>query len=172
MIDRRTRLLRADVTEHILPGVGRRYELQTLDGDEVVVVVHNSGRRDCYLLQRSSDLPRVAVSLTDSQARTLGAVLGGTYFTPAIVEDVEAVLGSLLIDWVRLRPESPGAHRTIAELEVRQRTAMTIAAILRDDEAIVTPEPDEPLRPDDVLVVLGRQEDLPGFLEHVVGRHG
>jgi TrkA domain protein len=172
MIDRRSRLLRAEVTEHQLPGIGRRYEMTTVDGDEVVVIVHNSGRRDCYLLQRTSDSPRVAVSLTDAQARTLGAVLSGTYFTPSVVEDVEAVLGALLIDWVRIRPDSPGAHRTIAELEIRQRTSMTVAAILRGDEAVISPEPDEPLRPDDVLVVLGRQEDLPGFLEHVVGRHG
>ena len=172
MVDRRSRLLRAEVVEQTLPGIGRRYEMHTIEGDEVVVVIHNSGRRDCYLLRRAGDAPRVSVTLSDAQARTLGAVLSGAYFTPSVVEEVEAVLGSLLIDWVRLRAESPGANRTIAELEVRQRTAMTIAAILRGDETIITPEPDEPLRPDDLLVVLGRQEDLPGFLEHVVGRHG
>jgi TrkA domain protein len=172
MIDRRARLLRADVTEQTLPGIGRRYEMETPDGDEIVVVIHHSGRRDCYVLQRAGDAPRAAVSLTDAQARTLGAVLSGAYFTPSVVDAVEAVLGALLIDWVRLRPESPGANRTIAELEIRQRTAMTIAAILRGDETIITPSPEQPLLPGDLLVVIGRQEDLPAFLEHVVGRHG
>jgi TrkA domain protein len=172
MIDGRARLLQADVTEHTLPGIGRRYEMQTMDGDEVVVVIHNSGRRDCYLLRRAGDAPGMAVSLTDSQARTLGAVLAGAYFTPAVVGEVDAVLGSLLIDWVKVRPESPGVDRSIAELEIRRRTGMTVAAILRGDETIITPAADQELRSGDLLVVFGHQDDLARFLEHVVGRHG
>jgi K+/H+ antiporter YhaU regulatory subunit KhtT len=45
---------------------------------------------------------------------------------------------------------------------------MTIAAILRDHEPIVAPEPAEVLLPGDRLVVIGRPDDLPGFRRHVV----
>jgi len=85
------------------------------------------------------------------------------------VEEIEAVIGGLLIDWVTLEPESRAAGRTIAELEIRSRTRMTVAAILRDRVPIVAPEPTETLRPGDRLVVIGRQGDLPGFRRHVVG---
>ena len=96
-------------------------------------------------------------------------MLGGSYFKPSVVTDVETVIGNLLIDWVTVRPDSPGADRSIAELEIPRRTRMTVVAILRDHETVLAPEPSEVLRAGDRLVVVGRQEDLGAFLRHVVG---
>jgi TrkA domain protein len=162
-------LLEANVTEHSLPGIGVRYELDAIEGGRVCIVVHHSGRRDVYVLPRGGGDPRAALTLTDAQARTLGAVLSGAYFRPAIVEDIEAVVGTLLIDWVTLNEHSPGVGHSIAELEIRRRTKMTVAAILRGSEPIVAPEPSEVLCAGDRLVVIGRQEDLGAFVHHVVG---
>lgn len=53
---------------------------------------------------------------------------------------------------------------------MRSATHMTIAAILRDHEPLVAPEPAEVLRPGDRLVVIGRPDDLAGFRRHVVRR--
>jgi len=169
MNDRRLRLSPSEVAEQSLPGIGHRYELRGAEGEVVTVVIHHSGRRDVYLGTDADEDPQASVSLDDSQARTLGAILGGAYFKPAVVEEIEAVVGGLLIDWVTIRPDSPGAGRTISELEIRRRTGMTVAAILRDHDAMVAPEPDEALRPGDRLVVLGRPEDLATFVHHVVG---
>jgi TrkA domain protein len=163
------RLLGADVTEVALPGIGQRYDVRVAEGGVLTVVIHHSGRRDLYVMDPHGDEPRAAVALTDVQARTLGAILGGAYFKPAVVEEIEAVIGDLLIDWVTVEETSPGAGKTIAELEIRERTRMTVAAILRDRVPLVAPEPTETLLPGDRLVVIGRQEDLPGFLRHVVG---
>lgn len=164
---RKPRLLGADVTELTLPGIGRRYDLDAAEGGSVTVVIHHSGRRDLYVLD--NDEPKAAVTLTDFQARSLGAILGGAYFKPAVVEEIEAVIGGLLIDWVTLDDSSPGAGKTIAELEIRTRTKMTVAAILREQTPIIAPEPTESLQAGDRLVIIGRQEDLPGFRRHVVG---
>jgi TrkA domain protein len=169
MNDRRLHLSPSEVVEQSLPGIGHRYELRGSEAEVLTVVIHHSGRRDLYISAPGADAPAAAATLDDSQARTLGAILGGAYFKPAVVEEIEAVVGGLLIDWVTLRPDSPGAGRTIAELEIRRRTGMTVAAILRDHAAMVAPEPDEVLRPDDRLVVLGRPEDLAAFVHHVVG---
>lgn len=166
------RLLGTDVTEHALPGIGRRYECATIDGGEVVVVLHHSGRRDLYVWDTGRDAPRAAVTLTDSQARTLGAVLSGAYLKPVLVDEVEAVIGELLIDWVTLRPDSPGVGRTIAELDIRRATRMYVAAIVRSDGPLVAPPPSETLRAGDRLVVVGRPGDLAGLVRHVVGRDG
>jgi TrkA domain protein len=155
------------VTELTLPGIGRRYDLRASEGGSVTVVIHHSGRRDLYVLD--NDEPKAAVALSDFQARSLGAILGGAYFKPAVVEEIEAVIGGLLIDWVTLEETSPAAGKTIAELQIRSRTKMTVAAILRDQIPIIAPEPTQPLEAGDRLVVLGRQEDLPGFHRHVVG---
>lgn len=165
------RLSRPDVAEHELPGIGRRYDM-AVDDTRVTVVIHHSGRRDLYLVAHPDDDPAV-VSLADSQARTLGAILGGAYFKPAAVQEIEAVIGDILIDWVTLRPESPGVGRSIADLEIRGRTRMTVAAVLRNGNAVIAPDPDQVLSAGDQLVVIGRQEDLAGFVELVVGAgHG
>src|SRR5262245_3935880 len=125
----------SDVSEQTLPGIGRSYSLTTCDNSRVTVVIHHSGRRDLYAEEPSGD-GSVSVELTDDEASRLGAVLGGAYFKPAVVEEMEAVMGGLLIDWVTLRVDSPGAGRTIAELEVRRRTKMTIVAIQRESETL------------------------------------
>ena len=100
-------------------------------------------------------------------------MLGGAYFKPAVVADVETVIGNLLIDWVTVRADSPATDHSIAELEIRRRTRMTVVAILRDGATVLAPDPGETIRSGDRLVVVGRQEDLGGFLHHVLGSgHG
>ena len=135
-------------------------------------MIHHSGRRDLYAFPAGAPgdhAPAASISLTDDQARRLGAVLSGAYFKPAVVADIETVIGNLLIDWVTVRADSPATDHSIAELEIRRRTRMTVVAILRDGTTVLAPEPDERIRAGDRLVVVGRQEDLGGFLRHVVG---
>jgi K+:H+ antiporter subunit KhtT len=85
------------------------------------------------------------------------------------VEEMEAVIGDILIEWMTLRADSPGADRSIAELEIRRRTRMTVVAVARDAGTIIAPEPTEVLRAGDRLVVVGRPEDLAAFTRHVIG---
>ncbi len=156
------------INEFDLPGIGRRFELSDASGNPVSVVVHHSGRRDLYAAGRKGTASS-SLSFTDDQARRLAAVLGGVYFKPAVVAQMEAVIGGLLIDWVTLRDDSPGAGRSIAELAIRRRTRMTVAAILRGEVSLVSPEPTEVLASGDRLVVIGHPDDLALFVSTVVG---
>jgi TrkA domain protein len=163
-----------DIREQELPGIGKRYDQATEDG-LISVVIHHSGRRDLYVTEKGSRSPvPTVVTLTDDQARRLGTVLAGAYFQPTIAQRIEAVVGGLVIDWVTMRGDSPGVDRSIADLEVRRNTRMTIVAILRHDDlgadqVIVVPEPSEVLFAGDKLVVIGRPDDLPAFVRHVTG---
>ena len=156
------------IREQELPGIGRRYSVET-DGGELSVVIHHSGRRDVYLSDASGHLPPSVATLRDDQARRLGAVLAGAYFQPPVSRQIEAVVGGLLIDWVTVTADSPGAGRSIADLQVRRQTRMTIVAILRGDDVVVVPEPTEVIHAGDRVVVVGRPEDLDGFMRHVAG---
>jgi len=151
-----------------LPGIGRRYQMTGSNGGRISVVIHHSGRRVVYGRNADSDQAS-AVELSDHQARKLGAILGGAFFKPAVVEEVEAVFDDLLIDWVALEPNSPGADKSIAELEIRRTTGVTIIAIIRGDKAITAPEPSEIMRVGDRLVVVSRHQDLASFRDLVVG---
>ena len=99
-----------EIQETELPGIGRRFDLSCIDGT-VSVVIHHSGRRDLYVREARSRNEPVALSLTDHQARQLGAILAGAYFKPAVVEEMEAVIGDLLIDWVTLAEGSPATGK-------------------------------------------------------------
>jgi TrkA domain protein len=155
------------IDEDELPGIGRRYTFGLDDDQQVCVVIHHTGRRDVYLTTDPDEDARV-VSLEDDEARRLGAVIAGSYFTPAAVKRVEAAIGGLLIDWVTVREGSAIAGRSIADAEIRRRSRITIAAIVRGDESSVAPEPDEVVEVGDQLVVMGRSEDLPGFLDQFI----
>ena len=155
------------IDEDELPGIGRRYTFGLPDDGQICVVIHHTGRRDLYVTA-DTDRDSEVISLEDDVARRLGAVIAGSYFTPAAVERVEAVIGDLLIDWVTVREGSAIAGRSLADAAVRQESRMTVAAIVRGDESIVSPEPDEVVAVGDQLVVMGRPEDLPGFLDQFI----
>jgi TrkA domain protein len=128
--------MQINIEVHDLPGIGRRYDVHGEHGGRVAVVLHNTGRRDVYSYEGGrgggdigDDDADAVVQLSDAQGRQLGAILGGAYFKPAMVEEVEAVIGALLIDWLTLGEDSPAVGRTIEELEIRQRTGMTIVAV-------------------------------------------
>jgi TrkA domain protein len=155
------------IDEDELPGIGRRFTFGLPDDQQICVVIHHTGRRDLYLLG-DEDQPASVVSLEDDVARRLGSVVAGAYFTPAAVQRVEAAIGGLLIDWVTVRDDSPVAGQTLAQAAIRQASRITVAAIVRGEESIVAPEPDEVVQPGDQLVVMGRPEDLPGFLDRFI----
>ena len=157
------------VHEQDLPGIGRRFELLAAKGDHLDVVIHHSGRRDIYLRGRDEEEGHIVATLTDDQARRLGAVLSGVYYKPAVVEEIEALIGEFVVDWVTLTDESNAIGKTIADLRVRQRTGMSVIAIVRTGATIKAPDPNEVLRSGDRLVVVGPQKNLDGFLTFMLG---
>jgi TrkA domain protein len=157
------------VSESELPGIGRRYEIVAANGVRVVLVVHHSGRRDLYVLKRGEDEPRCAVELSDDQARRIGAILGGAYFKPAVVEEIEDIIGEFVVDWVTVSDDSPAVGRSIEGLQIRRQTGMTVIAIVRGKRSINAPAPSEVLNVGDRLVVVGPRGNFGGFVDFVVG---
>ncbi len=157
------------INEEDLPGIGRRYEVGVSKGHRVVLVIHHSGRRDLYVMRRHEDEPSCAVELSDDQARRIGAILGGAYFKPAVVEEIEAVIGEFVVDWITLDDDSPVVGRTIGDLAIRSRTGMTVIAIVRGKQATTSPDPTEPLLSADRLVVVGPRDHLTRLLDLVSG---
>jgi TrkA domain protein len=156
------------ISEQDLPGIGRRYEIIAARGQRVVLIIHHSGRRDLYVMDRHREDPTCVVELTDDQARRVGAILGGAFFKPAVVEEIERIVGEFVVDWVTLNENAAAVGRSIADLEVRRQSGMTVIAIVRGKQSITGPDPREKLAAGDRLVVVGRREDLPRFVELVM----
>ena len=153
-----------DVQETRLPGIGVKYVLRLDDGGRVAVILHNDGPREIYYFTRAGDEdPRAVIELDDDEARQLGAVLGGAYERPKIVEDLEMAIGELGIEWVPVPDTSPAIGKTLAECGFRARTGITIIAILREPEPVAGAQPTDVIQRGDTLVAVGKLGQYPAF---------
>jgi TrkA domain protein len=152
-----------DIRETRLPGVGVKYTLPLDGGGRLTVILHNDGLREIYWFRRGDDEPRAVIRLDDDEARQLGAVLGGAYERPKIVEDLEMALGDLLIEWIPVPEESAAIGKTLAELAFRQKTGITIIAILREPEPVTGAQPHDRVEAGDTLVTVGKAGQYAAF---------
>ncbi len=153
-----------DVTETDLPGVGKKHELPLGDGRELVVVTHNTGKREVHVRPEPDADSERLLTLTDRQARTLGTILEGTYFQPVGSDEVETLLAEgTLLEWYRVDEGSPLAGETLESAGVGQTTGVTVVAIERDEEVIAGPGAGTALRAGDTLVVVGDREGCDRF---------
>lgn len=155
--------------EQDLPGIGRRFEIVVQRGRRVVVIVHHTGERNLYVMERGQDEPTAGVEMTDDQARKVGAILGGAFFKPAVVEEIEDVVGEFIVDWVTLAADSPAVGHSLAEMRIRQETGMSVVAIVRRKKTITGPAPEERFLESDRVVVVGRHSDFPRFVKLALG---
>lgn len=151
-----------DVKEVLLPGVGLRFEFDNRDGDRIGVVVRRTGDFEVVVYPRDDpDQAREVFRLTDEEAEALAQILGA----PRIAErfaDLTREVPGLDAGQVAIRAGSPFVDRPLGETRARTRTGASIVAIVRGDEVMASPGPDETLRAGDVLVVIGTDDGIGG----------
>ncbi len=146
-----------DLKETRLPGVGVKYGFRIAQGGRLSVILHMDGQREIYYYRRSDDdEPTAVIELHDDEARQLGAILGGAYERPKIVEELELALGELQIEWIPVPDSSPAIGRTLADCKLRARTGVTVIAILREPEPISGAQPEDVIERGDTLVAVGK----------------
>src|ERR687897_2686102 len=156
--------MQVDLQETRLPGIGIKYVLRLDGGARLTLIQHNDGLREIYYFaRRGDDEPRAVIRLDDDEARSLGALLGGAYERPKIVDDLEMALGELLIEWVPVPDTSPWIGKTLAECGFRAKTGITIIAILREPEPISGAQPDHTIELGDTLVTVGKAGQYAAF---------
>jgi TrkA domain protein len=153
-----------DLRETRLPGVGVKFTLRLESGGRLAIIQHNDGDRELYVYARSRDEePAAVIRLDDEEARQVGAVIGGAYERPKIVDDLEMALGELLIEWVRVPDDSPAIGRSLADCGFRAKTGITIIAILRESETVSGAQPDDVILSGDTLVTVGKAGQYRAF---------
>jgi len=153
-----------DLRETRLPGVGVKYAFQTAQGGRLAVIIHNDGQREIYFYRRADDgEPTAVIELHDDEARQLGAIIGGAYERPKIVEELEMALGELHIEWIPVLDTSPAIGRTLAECRLRAQTGVTVIAILREPEPVSGAQPEDVIQRGDTLVAVGKAGQFSEF---------
>jgi TrkA domain protein len=159
-----------DVRRVTLPGIGLLHSFTTSDGSEVAVVAHRTGTSD--LVSRpagghSRDEGGTTIRLEEDEARTLAELLGGTRIVESITELDE--LAGVPIDWITVEADDAIAGRTLGELPEASGVAMV--AVVRDDHAHPSPEPDFVITPGDTIVLVGPRPGIRSVF-HAVQRGG
>lgn len=150
-----------------LPGVGKRYTLELEDGGELTLIIHNTGRREIYIIEDEEEEPTCVISLTEDEAKELGFLLAGTTYQPVAPEKMELIMKEMVMEWVKVGGESNLINKTIAEAQIRKKTGASIVAIIRDGDMLVNPDPnDTRIVSGDILVVAGTRKQIKNFLEY------
>lgn len=150
------------VKETDLPGIGKKFLLNTRSGDKIVVVVHDDGRREIYHFYREDPDDSISmVTLDDEESRCIAAILGGMTYRPQAL-DPEVALGDMVIEWYKIEPGAYAIGKTIGELCIRQRTGGTVIAIVEQDQCskTINPGPEATFHPGAMAVILGEKNQV------------
>jgi TrkA domain protein len=159
-----------DLQETRLPGVGTKFTLRLDSGGRLSIILHNDGKRELYWFRHAhDDEPRAVITLDDDEARQLGAVIGGAYERPKIVEDLEMALGEMQIEWIPVPEQSPWIGKTLADAGFRAKLGITVIAILREPEPVSGARPEDVVQQGDTLVTVGKAGQYPAFRKMLAG---
>lgn len=145
----------SEIHEVKLPGVGVRYEFETTEGKRIGVISHRTGLREIYVARADDpdEFERV-LGLSPDDARTLAELLGATRVAEQLA-DLQQRIEGLVIDWLPIRGDSAYEGRSIGDARIRTRTGVSVVAIVRGEDAVPAPGPEEELHSGDYLVVVG-----------------
>ncbi|WP_025692527.1 cation:proton antiporter regulatory subunit [Paenibacillus zanthoxyli] len=148
-----------------LPGIGRKFVLQTRSGDKLAIIVHDDGRRELYHFEYDDPDQSISmVTLDDDEARYISAIIGGVTYKPRSLESIEVALDDLIIEWYRLEPGFSCVGRTIGELDIRARSGVTIIAVIEKNHTKhISPGPELRLPADCLIVAAGEREQHKQF---------
>lgn len=158
-----------DVKEVLLPGVGLRFEFDNSDGDRIGVVARRTGDFEVVVYPKDDpDRAQQVFRLTEDEAEALAQILGA----PRIAErfaDLTREVPGLKAGQVPVRAGGPYVDRPLGDTRARTRTGASIVAIVRGEEVLASPGPEEGLRAGDVLVVIGTEDGIAGVEDIVSG---
>lgn len=149
-----------EVIETLLPGVGMRYEFQTRKGQRVGVVVYRDGTSE--ILGYSGDDPdagRTLLHLESEEADAIAEILGAPRFARKLADLTREIPG-LHSAPVRVPSTSAYVGKTLGETHCRTLTGASIVAIVRGEEVISSPPPEQILLAGDTLIVIGTSSGL------------
>lgn len=150
------------ISEINLPGVGRKFQVETLSGDRLVIVIHDDGQRELYHFTRKNpDRAASVLRLTDGEARQIAGIVGGLTYVPKALPSTEVVLEDLVLEWFTIEPGAECRGKTIRELEVRTQTGASIVSLIEENRTTRTnPEADTILNEGATLILAGDRRSI------------
>jgi len=146
-----------------LPGIGKKYTISLTSGKDVAIVMHLSGNREIFYFDDPDDDPKFHFVMNEEESQLLGSVLMGSYFKPEQEQQKDLLMGKLSIEWVTVEKNCSLISKSILQSQIRKQTGVTVIAIIRNNDTIINPSPDEIIQEKDTLVVVGNREQTKFF---------
>jgi CPA2 family monovalent cation:H+ antiporter-2 len=100
---------------------------------------------------------------TDTIRQELYAALFNSNDSYRVLSQLRGAEQQFDLQWIRLSQESPIAHRSIAESEIRKRTGASIVGVVRGEQLKANPDADFVLLPDDFVAIIGSERNREAF---------
>ena len=153
----------------VLPGIGVRHDILTVDGRRLSVVSFRDGGRELALSDEyDPDRADETIALTDDEATALSEVLGGTLLLTQLA-GLRGQVAGLHMEQIPVRADSPYVGRTLGDTKARTLTRCSVVAIIRDTGVLPAPVPTDRLATGDSLVALGTREGLDKLVRIIAG---
>ena len=154
-----------------LPGIGQKISMKTKENQLLVIIVHHTGKRELYFFDDcESDEADYAFELSPNETREVAAQLLGTTYQPADIEKIRMFKRQLIVDYIKLKEGSSLAYKTIESSDIRNETGAMIIGIVDGEDVIAAPEPDTELKPGDILMAIGKDEQIAQLSQLCEGR--
>jgi TrkA domain protein len=154
-----------------LPEIGTKYEIESPKGDKIAVIFLRTGEIELYILESNADKPSVT-RLTSEEARRLGSVLTGALLTIEH-EDVEVSFSEIsdLRIHIHVCPITKAVvGKSIEDLAIRKKTGVTVVAISRKGQSIISPPPEMVFEDGDLIVAVGERAQITACRDVILGQ--
>ena len=118
------------IKEAELPGLGKKFEISLDNGDRVAVVILDEGNREVYYFPAGEEDALSSVTMTDQEARQVGAIISGSFYQPHLLEKLETAVADLHIEWIKVQEGSEVAGKSIGELGLRKNHGIIVIAAI------------------------------------------
>ncbi|MGA1841509.1 MAG: cation:proton antiporter [bacterium] len=106
-------------------------------------------------------VPRNIINLHVNTIRDSGyGMLRGSSLPDERFENIQKIITQTLTETFMVTKDSSVVGKSLAELELRKKTGVTVFGIIREDRTIVNPEPGIKIMTEDVFIMVGSHQQL------------
>ena len=145
-------------------------ELESLGASQVIPEEFETSVEIFSRVLREYGVSRNVIEREVNEIRKSGyQMLRSSSLPLAELDSIATAFAQTTTDTIFVKAESPVVGKTLRELDLRNRTGVTVTAAVRNGDTEINLGPDFRIDPDDILVVLGRPEQIDSAISFFSG---
>jgi CPA2 family monovalent cation:H+ antiporter-2 len=143
-------------------------DLRRLGATEVIPEEFETSVEIFARVLRRLRVPRNVIQLQVDLIRRQGySMLRGLELPRQTLDQLGQILAATTTESFMVPKDSPAAHRSIRELQLRKMTGVTIIAVVHGGKTLTNPSPDAVIEAGDILVMVGSHAQLDQAMEQL-----